>query len=49
MFSICCYSRVKSQINQNRSAKNKKIIPFINKYNQEGRNLPSEKDDRIQS
>ena len=45
MLSIHCNSCVKSWINKKRSAKNKKIKPFINKYNWEGINFPSEKDD----
>ena len=44
MFSIHFNSHVKSWRNQKGSAKNKKNS-FINKYNWEGMNNPSEKND----
>ena len=45
MFSVQYNSRIKSRRNQKRSAKNKKIKPFVKKYKKEGINFPSEKDD----
>ena len=45
MFSIYCYSRVKSWRNRKRTAKNNKNSTIYNKHNWEGINLPSEKID----
>ena len=45
MFSIRCNSRVKSWTNKKDSQGITKVKPFINKYNWEGINFPSEKDD----
>ena len=46
MLSICCNSRVKSWRNKKKDWQRiAKIKSFINKYNLEGINVPSEKDD----
>ena len=45
MLSICCKSRVKSWTNKKNLQRITKIKPFINKYNSEGINFPSEKHD----
>ena len=45
MFSIRYNSRIKSWRNKERSTRNTKIKPFVNKYNWKGTNFPSEKDD----
>ena len=45
MFSLHCNSPVKSWRNKKRFAKNNKNQQFINKYNWEGINFPSQKDD----
>ena len=45
MFSIICNSHVRLLRNKKRSAKNNKKKTFYEKYNWEGINFPSEKDD----
>ena len=45
MLSIRCNSRIKSSGNQKGPQGIAKIKPFINKYNWEGINFPSEQDD----
>ena len=45
MFPICFNNQFKLQRNRKRFTKNNKMKPFINKYNWEGINSPSEKDD----
>ena len=44
MLSIRCNSRVKLRKNKKDPQRITKIKPFINKYNREGINLPSGKD-----
>ena len=45
MFSVCCNSRIKSLRNKKDLQRITKSKPFINKYNWEGINFLSEKDD----
>ena len=45
MCSICCNRRIKSQEIKKIRKEQQKIKPFIDKYDSEGINFPSEKDD----
>ena len=45
MFSMCCNSHIKLWRNKKKTQRITKLIPFINKYNWEGINYPSGKDD----
>ena len=45
MLSICCNSRIEPWNNKKNPQRITKVKPFINKYNWEGINFPSEKDD----